>query len=102
MVKIKEPDVILDSFKDATKEVLALVATTPMIVIYQNTAEYGEKYVARLWRYVFDEHIELSHEPTKYVLIADSMEEISKKIPWVLNFIPRYKEDDHCIVGVYL
>lgn len=98
---LKEPDIILDSFMVAT-EVLALVATTPMIVVSKNTADYGEKYVARLWRYVFDEHIELRHEPTKYVIIADSLTEISNHIPWFLNFIPRFLEDDDCIVGVFL
>ena len=103
VIKIcKEPDVILDSFMVSSKEVLSLVATTPMIIVTKDTADYGEKYVARLWRYVFDEHIELCHEPTKYVAIGNSLAEISNKIPWFLNFIPRFVEDDDCIVGVYL
>lgn len=106
----KEPDVILDTFKIETLgELLALVVKTPMIVVYKNTADYGEKYVARLWKYrnlnkkKFNSWLpQQSHEPTKYVVTADSMAEISNKMPWFLNYLPRYPEDDPCIVGVYL
>jgi hypothetical protein len=52
MKKTKEPDVILETFRIGNLgEVLTLVATTPMIVVYKNTEDYGEKYVARLWKY---------------------------------------------------
>ena len=103
-------DVILDSFKiETVGEILSLVVKTPMIVVYNNASDYGKKYVARLWQYrelnkksPYTELLQSRYIPTKYVVIADSMAEISKKMPWFLNFLPRYPEDDPCIVGVYL
>lgn len=110
MVEVKKYDVVLDTFR-TTKDVdiFNILSRTPLIVIYKNTAEYGDKYVARLWEYrklnknsPFTQLPQSRYIPTIYIVLADSMAEISKKIPWFLNFLPRYMDDDPCIVGVYI
>lgn len=109
---LNKEDVILDSFlvKDiSNKNIASMMARTPMIVIYNRTSDYGNKYVARLWKYKnLNPHRFNSYSPqpryfpTNYVVIGDSISEIRDKIPLLLNFIPRYKDDDPCILGVYI
>lgn len=109
----KVDDVILENFKIETlakdHEIASLVARTPMIVVYNNTTDYGKLYIARLWKYKnlnknrFNSILpRSSHVPTKYIVTGNSMNEIRSKMPWFLNFLPRYQEDYPCIVGVYI
>lgn len=109
----KQNDIVLEDFLiNLVKDVklASLITRTPMIVVYKNTVDYGDKYIARLWKYKkldkrrFNSFLpQQSHIATEYIISGNSMNEIRNKIPWFLNFIPRYQNDDPCIVGsVYL
>lgn len=102
-------DIILESFLTFDKNILIQVATREMIVIYKDTMDYGKQYVARLWKlrsrnmkkynFLLEQP---KFVPTEYVVVANSMQEIRNKVPFYYSWINRYKEDDPCIVGVYI
>lgn len=65
----------------------------PIICVFCNPTDYMGKYVARL----FD-----INKPTKYIAIADSLEEIRKTIPEYMTMLNREAEDKPQIVESWL
>lgn len=62
-------------------------------VIYEKPLDYPEKYVVRHW---------INTTPTKTMYIADTLDEIRKKIPSGLVNIGRKAEDDPKIKEVWI
>lgn len=65
----------------------------PMWVIYENPKDVPNKFVARKW---------LNDIPQKIMYIADSLDEIRKRIPEGLVRMSRSIEDDPIIVEIWL
>ena len=83
-------DVIIDHFEYGK---LVKVTYFPLICIYFHPADYPEKYVAR----VFD-----LDDPTNLIAVADSLDQIEKKIPKEMWRISRSTKDDPCIVETWI
>lgn len=77
------------------KEVDFTIYRVPMIVIYEHPGDYPSQYVAR----VFD-----IDGPKHIIMLKDTLMEIQKEIQENTNmiFTGRNKEDDPCIVGVWI
>ena len=65
----------------------------PLITIYYNPSDYPGKYVARL----FD-----CSNPTHYIVLADTLENIRQSIPPTMRCFRRHPDDDPCIVEVWI
>ncbi len=72
---------------------LHTLVKVPVITVYNSPDEYPRKYVARLWDI---------DEPTKFIVIRDSLEEIRKTIPSYMLRIAACSIDDPVIVETYL
>ena len=66
-------------------------------VVYCRRREYPDKYVARRWG-VRAGQITATYE----VKLADTLEEIRRRIPPWLYCLRRFEDDDPCIVEVWL
>lgn len=64
-----------------------------MWVIYYNTSDYPDKFVARKW---------IGGSPTDDFLVTDTIEEARAKVPSGLVCINRYPQDDPVIVETWL
>ncbi len=65
----------------------------PMWVVYEKPSDFPDKFVLRKW---------LNDEPTEEIQIADTLEDIRKKVPEGLVKISRDLRDDPVIVEVWL
>lgn len=65
----------------------------PMITVFYNTADYPEKYVARLFFF---------EKPTEAVAVRDTLSEIRDTIPEWMTRLERSENDDPVIVEVWL
>lgn len=65
----------------------------PIWTIFQNTTDYPEQYVARL----FDLSI-----PTNVVMIDDCLDNLRQKINPLLDRYPRDEFDDKSVVEIYM
>jgi hypothetical protein len=68
-----------------------------LITLYDKPSDYPEKYVARLW--IVRKGIVQS---TNIIMIADTLDELKKRIPSYMQYLDRETNDDPKIVGVYL
>jgi len=66
-------------------------------VVYEHPRDYPEQYVLRRW-IIAKGMIIATHD----VVLADSLEEIRKAVPAGLYCLPRFAEDDPCIVESWL
>lgn len=82
-------DVILNDLNSVDLSDLRMA----MIVIYYNAADYPGKYLARIWD---------SDKPTNVVIVNDNIDYLRNLIPKNMTNIGREKEDDSCIVEVWL
>lgn len=69
------------------------VKKIPMICVYDHPADYPGKYVARLWD---------GNEPTRFIALADTIENIRKIIPPNMMRVLRAQQDDPCIVEIWI
>ncbi|WP_089610078.1 hypothetical protein [Dehalobacterium formicoaceticum] len=83
-------DIRLDSFLKVKPNLLVRV---PIIVIYNNPADYPGKFVARLWDV---------NKPTRYAVVKDTLEEARKAIPYFMWRIGRDEKDDPVIVEIWM
>jgi len=66
----------------------------PIITVYFNTKDFPGKYVARLFE---------APLPTKYHVVADSLEEVRKSIPYGrFSRLDRSEVDDPVIVEIWI
>lgn len=82
-------DIVLDSFFDIYK-----LCRAPVIVVCQNTSDYPDKFVARLWT--------IHNKPTKYVMVKDSLKGIRDNIPLTMCRFERSPQDDPVIIESWL
>lgn len=68
----------------------------PMITVYYNASDYPGIYVARLFYCIH------SPFPTRYIIQAETEQEIHDKIPGIFHFLNRSPEDEAQIVGSYI
>lgn len=74
-------------------EQIRAAAKVPLICVYENPADYPGKYVARLWDL---------QQPTGFVVVADSLEEIRAAIPYGMVQLARLGKDDPAIVETWI
>lgn len=80
------------------KQEMKVLDGSPMIAIYERPEDFPEKFVARL----FDMH-DKKHKPTEIIAIADTLEDIRRKIPcWKMSSIKNLSTDDARIVEVWI
>lgn len=65
----------------------------PIICVYNSPADYPEKFVARLWDL---------DKPTRYIAVAETLEEIRETIPEDMIRFCRDERDDPCIVESWI
>ncbi|OIJ13363.1 hypothetical protein BKP35_09005 [Anaerobacillus arseniciselenatis] len=80
-------DIVLTDFNQCDFSQFLL----PLITVYNSPEDYPDKIVAR----IFD-----IEKPTPYIVVTDHIEFLD--IPQGKEFIPREKEDDPSIIGVWL
>lgn len=83
-------DKILSAFR---WEQIKAAAKVPLICVYDNPADYPGKYVARLWDL---------QQPTGFVVVADSLEEVRAAIPDGMVQLARLGKDDPVIVETWI
>lgn len=83
-------DIIVRGF-DLTR--LVKQAKLPLIAVYNHPTDYPDKYVARVWD---------TNKPTRFVKLAETLEEIRDAIPKSMCNIGRKDNDDPCIVEVWI
>ena len=66
-------------------------------VIYAHPRDYPNRYVMRRWRIQGATIV-----PTDDIALADSLQEIRKKLPSGLFRLARFEDDDPCIAEVWL
>lgn len=91
ILKQRKPDAVVETFCHGTGK--ELLTETSTIVMYKNPSDYPDKFVAR----IFNINI-----PTQYIALADTYEEIIKKIPANVVFLERTEKDDPSIVGTFV
>lgn len=74
-------------------EQIRAAAKVPLICVYEDPADYPGKYVARLWDL---------QQPTGFVVVADSLEEIRAAIPDGMVPFARFDKDDPVIVETWI
>lgn len=76
------------------------VVITEHYVVYHNPKDYPGKWVVRKWLVCQGEKEPLpDHIP---VVVADSKTTALGKIPMGMHCIPRFPDDDPCVVEVWL
>ena len=83
-------DKILDTFRWGQVRAAAKV---PLICIYERPEDYPGKFVARLWDL---------QQPTSFLVVADTLEEIRKAIPSGMVPIQRDPTDAPAIVETWI
>ncbi len=66
-------------------------------VIYDHPRDYPEKFVMRRWK-IGAENVLATDE----MATADTLDEIRRAVPPGRYRLPRYRDDDPCIVEVWL
>lgn len=84
-------DMILDTFVGIK---LNTMSTVPIITVYKKPKDYPDKYIARLW--------DINNKPTRFVVVADTLENIRRLVPKNMTCIPPSEKDDPVIVEVYI
>lgn len=88
----QQEDIQIDCWKEVLKSVGK--GTLKSIAVYGwNQVEYPGKYVARMF---------IGSTPTRYVIVAEKLEEIRITIPLTMNKIERMKEDDPSLIEVWI
>lgn len=84
-----------DKVVQSIKEVDLSDIKVPAVAIYKHPSDYPDKYVAR----IFD-----ADKPTNTIILKDTFAAVQQDIRRNTNmyFCPRGKEDDPCIVGVWI
>lgn len=91
MADQREDKVIAGAFD--YEKISKAVRRLPMISIYNHPDDYPDKYVARVWD---------ANEPTRFITLADTLEEIRATIPPNMTRLNRMQGDDPCIVEGYI
>ena len=87
-----EHDIVISGNFDYQK-ITKSVDSVPNILIYEKPEDYPDKYVARVWDGI---------TATRLVALADTLEEIRKKIPAGMKPFLHGKFEDPCIVEVWI
>jgi hypothetical protein len=66
-------------------------------VIYDHPRDFPDKYVMRRWGVQAGQAV-----ATDEMVLADTLEEIRRRVPPGLYRLERFKDDDPCIVEVWL
>ena len=74
-------------------EQIKAAAKVPLICVYKDPADYPGKYVARLWDL---------QQPTGFVVVEDSLDEIRAAIPDGMVSFTRSGQDDPAIVETWI
>ena len=82
-------DTIIASFE---REIMKY-CKVPTITVYHKPKDYPNHFVARLYD---------MREPTKYIIVKDSVEELRELIPFGMIFFDRDQQDDEVIVETYI
>lgn len=89
ILKTRKRDAVIETFCHGTGRML--LTENSIITIYKNPSDYPDKFVARIYERGL---------PTKYIALANTVEEIMEKIPSNKVFLKRSEKDDPVIVGV--
>jgi hypothetical protein len=66
----------------------------PIWAVYRHPLDYPSSYVARQW---------IGERPTESIVIAATLELLREHLMAIgLSYIPRWADDDPCIVEVWL
>lgn len=65
----------------------------PMIVVYANTTDFPNMFVARLW---------FLNRPTAYAVIKKTYQEIKDAIPEHMIYMEPYDQDDSVIIATFI
>lgn len=87
---MEREDIILETFDP---EHIMKIAPIPLICVYKRPADYPQKFVARLWNV---------DRATRYIVLADTIEEVRKAVPPDMIRFPRDQKDDPCIIESYI
>ena len=91
---LNKNDLIINDFSEAIEQV-----SFPLIVILENTSDYPNKFLARLW--------DIGTEPalnkaTEFIILADTLDEIRQSIPNNMQKFVRSEDDDIVIIESYM
>jgi hypothetical protein len=67
--------------------------------VYHNPRDYPDKFVIRRWDILRGQTEPI---PTSEHYVGDTLEEVREHVPFGLVCLPRYDDDDHAIVEVWL
>ena len=84
-------DIVCSTF--ANTNFKALNVGMPMVVIYEKPVDYPDKYVARLWDV---------KGPTRRIVLADTLIEARKAIPFGMVKFDRFRNDDPCVTETWI
>jgi len=70
------------------------IVKVPIIVVYNGSKDYPDKFVARLW--------DIDNKPTQYIVLKDTMDEIRETIPHGMIRYEAFMNDDPVIVETWL
>lgn len=88
-IEVSYKDCLLKNFRDVDfSEIKAA-----MIVIYDHPKDYPKSYVARVWD---------MNKPTNIAVANKSLDILRNAIPEYMSCIKRHRDDDPCIVEVWL
>lgn len=83
------PDITLNHINDSPLADFTL----PLVAICKHPLDFPNKYVGRIWN--------VNH-PSRFLIIADTYEELLAKKPHWMVILPRDKDDDPCIMESWI
>lgn len=91
ILKQRKTDAVIETFFQGTGS--TIFAEAGIIVLYKNPSDYPDKFVARIFN---------SDNPTQYIALADTYEEIMGKMPANTVLLERTEKDDPVIIGAFV